>query len=158
MCDPCSNNHKSMKMSIHHHVSTIGDTSTVEDIRSKSQRTHCHKHPTEEIKFFCRDCKILFCTTCFIAKHNKHECCEVEEMAEEFKIGFKKLSADVNQLIITIKKQSDQVDAQLASFSNCIDTAEKSILERSDAIKRMVDMHTSFLLEKLGFQKTQCHA
>ena len=155
MCDQCSTMHKGMKMTMSHHLSAIGDPSTMEAIRNKIQRTFCDKHPTEEIKFFCRDCKIPFCTTCFIAKHNKHECCEIEEIVEQFKSGFKQHSNDVSELLANIKEQSDQVDEQLASFSNCIDTAERSILERSDAIKRMVDTHTQALLVKLSSHKTQ---
>ena len=77
MCDPCSNIHKSMKMTMTHHITTIRDTSAMEAIRNKIRRAFCDKHPTEDIKFFCRDCKIPFCTTCFIAKHNRHECCEI---------------------------------------------------------------------------------
>ena len=155
MCDPCSTMHKSMKMSMNHHVSTIGDPSTMEVIKNKVRRTFCDKHPTEEIKFYCRDCDIPFCTTCFIAKHNKHECCEIGEIAEELKKDFKQHSDDVREILTSLEEQYDQVDEQLASFTIRIDTTEKNILERSEKIKQMVERHTQALIADLNFHKTQ---
>ena len=156
MCDPCSNIHKSMKMTMSHQISTIGDPSNMEAIKNKIRRTYCDKHTTEEIKFFCLDCATPLCTTCSIADHNKHECCDIEEIVEKFKSGFTKHSDDVSDLLANIREQSDKVDKQLASFSRGIDTTERSILERSEAIKQMVDTHTQALLEQLGSHKTQC--
>ena len=154
MCDPCSTMHMGMKMSMNHHLSAIGDPSTMEGIKNKIRRTFCDKHPKEEIKFFCRDCKIPFCMTYFIAKHNKHECCEIEEIIGEFKRGFKQHSDDVRNLLIIFKQQSDEVDEQLVSFTIRIDTAEKNILDRSEEIKLMVDRHTQALIAKLESHKT----
>ena len=156
MCDSCSTIHKSMKISMSHHISTIGDyPSNVEAIKNKVRRAFCDKHPTKEIKFFCRDCKIPFCTTCFIAKHNKHECCEVGEIVGEFKKGFRQHSYDVSEILIKIKQESYGVDTQLASLSLCIETAEARILERSEEIKRMVERHTEALIAKLSSHKIQ---
>ena len=154
MCDPCSTIHKSMKMSLNHHLSTIEDPSTMEAIRKKIRRAFCGKHPTEDIKFFCRDCKIPFCATCFIAKHNKHECCEIGEIVGEFKKGFKQYSQDVSEQLVIVERQSKEVDRQLAAFSICIDTAEKKILERGEAIKRRVDMRTQAVIADLNSHKT----
>ena len=120
----------------------------------KFDGSFCDKHPTEEIKFFCRDCEIPFCTTCFIAKHNKHECCEIGEIVEEFKKDFKQYSDDVSEQLAIVDQQSNEVDRQFAAFSICIDTAEKKILERGEAIKRMVDMHTQALTADLNSHKT----
>ena len=154
MCYPCSNIHKSMKMSMYHHVSTIEDVSMVDAFENRIRRASCEKHPTEGIKFFCRDCKIPFCTTCFIAKHNKHECCEIGEIVREFKKGLKQHSDDVSKRLINSKQLSDEVDKQIASLSICIDTAEKEILERSEEFKQMVDKHTQVLIAQLSAHKT----
>ena len=154
MCEPCSNIHKSMKMSKHHQLSTIGDPSTMEATKNKIRRTFCDKHPTKVIKFFCRDCKIPFCTTCFIGKHNKHECCEVRDIVEEFKKGFRAHFNDVSEFLTIFEKQSDLVDKQLASFTIRTAAAEKDILERSEEIKQMVDMHTQALIAELESHRT----
>ena len=154
MCDSCSDIHKSMKMTMSHHLSTNRDVSAMEALKNEVRRAICDKHSTEEIKFYCRDCKIPFCATCFIAKHNKHECCEIEEIVEEFKKGFKCHSVEVNELLINIKIQSDEVDKQLAEFTLFIDTTENDILERSGAIKQMVEKHTQALLKKLKSHET----
>ena len=154
MCDSCSIMHKSMKMSVTHHLSTIGDPSTMEAIKNKVRIAFCDKHRTEEIKFFCRNCKIPFCTTCFIAKHNKHECCEIGEKVEEFKKGFRQYSEDVSEQLAIVAQQSKEVDQQFAAFSICIDTAEKKILKKGEAIKRMVDRHTQALIADLNSHKT----
>ena len=155
MCEPCSNMHKSMKMSMTHHISAIEDSSNMEEIENKTRRTFCHKHPNEEIKFFCRDCDIPFCMTCSIAKHNRHDLRDIEDVVGDVKKGFKQHSVDVSELLTNIKKQSDLVEKLLASFPIRINTAEKNILKRSEAIKRMVDKQTKTLLEKLRSHKTE---
>ena len=154
MCNPCSNIHKCMKISKHHHLSTIGDPSAMEANKNKSRLAFCDKHPMKGIKFFCRDCKMPFCSTCFIAKHNKHECCEVEEIVGEFKKDFKQHSDDVSKLLTSFEEQSDRVDEQLASFTVHINITERSIWERSDEIKQTVDMHTQALIAELESHKT----
>ena len=140
---------------MNHQVSPIKDVSSVEVMKQKFAKKFCDKHSTEEINFYCNDCKITFCTKCFIGKHNKHNCCEIEEIIGGIKSGFKQHSDDVNQFLLDIKHQSEQVDEQVRTFSIGIDTTEKKIIERSEAIKQMVDRHTQVLLEKLNSQKSK---
>ena len=60
----------------------------------------------------------------------------------------------MKELLTSFEEQSDHIDEQLASFTVCIDTTEKNILERSEAIKQMVDMHTQALIAELESHKS----
>ena len=84
-CKECQKNHKSMKMTMTQHLSAVGDHSAIGKNKNEIRRAVCDKHRRKEIQFFCRDCRIPFCATCLIAEHNKHECCEIEDMVEELK-------------------------------------------------------------------------
>ena len=154
MCDQCSSMHRSMNVSRSHHVLLLGDYSDAVEMQKICNKNFCEKQTGEEIKFFCRDCKIKFCTTCFIGKHNKHDCCEIDDLANELKRSFKKHSDDVNTLLTNFKEQSKQVTEQVKTFFANIDVAEKKIIERTKSIKRMVDRHSKLLLEKLNSRKS----
>ena len=87
--DQCSSMHRSMKVSRSHRVlRTWRYLRSEVELQKICNKNFCDKHKGEEIKFFCRDCKIKFCTTCFIGKHNKHDCCEIEDLAKELKRSF----------------------------------------------------------------------
>ena len=61
---------------------------------------------------------------------------------------------DVSNLLIKIKEQSKKLNEQLESFSADIISTEQNIVERNEAIKRMVDQQTRELLENLNLQKS----
>ena len=154
MCDKCYNIHRSMEKAKNHHLSPLGGVSSIKATGKNAKRNFCDKHPREEIKFFCHECEISFCTTCSIARHNKHNCCEIGEIADKHKNRFKMYSDDVRELLTNIKEQSKRINGQLKSFYANIKDLHKNIMERSEAIKQMVDRHTHNLLEKLNFQKS----
>ena len=154
MCDQCYNIHKSMKMTMNHQLSPLGEVSSTKAMKKTAKRNFCDKHPREEIKFFCHECEISFCTTCSIAKHNKHDCCEIGEIADDYKNRFKVHSGDVNKLLTKIKERSGKMNTQLESFSADINSTEQNIVETSEAIKQMVDKQTRELLENLNLKKS----
>ena len=78
---------------------------------------------------------------------------KLEEIVEVFKKGFKQYSDNVSKVLIKIKQGSDEVDKEIASFSFCIDTAERTC-ERSEEIRQMDERHTRALLVKLNSHKT----
>ena len=152
LCDDCCEIHKSMKMTMGHKLSPVGEVT--EAMREKLEASFCEKHPTKELEFYCQVCKVPICATCSITNHKSHETCEISDTIEVFKKDFMKLLDDVNKIKRSIKGQSRNASEQIKAVTHNVDTVKEDILKRGDDIKRMVDKQTSVLLEELNLHKT----
>ena len=118
MCDHCSGIHKSMKATKLHDVKPLDSKA---DERNASTEI-CELHQ-EEVKFFCNDCKSAACHKCVDEKHNKHDCCDIQETITAIK---RKLETDrqcVRELVIGIEKQSAKLEKR---FDLCTKSSEKA--------------------------------
>ncbi|KAK3595682.1 hypothetical protein CHS0354_026900 [Potamilus streckersoni] len=84
LCQACCFVHEKSKASRNHKISDLGslDSRTKGKIR---QRIFCDKHPEEEIKLFCKDCKVLLCYTCKAVRHENHATETVADAAADVK-------------------------------------------------------------------------
>ena len=106
------------------------------------------------MKFYCHECKIPFCPTC-IVKHNKHEICEIEEIAGSFKKQFIRYLDNVSERMANINERSENVSAQIESFAKIAGKVKTSIIGRGEYLKQMIDTHTGKLLSELNLHKSQ---
>ena len=141
-----------MKMMKGHKLSPVGEVP--EAIREKLEESFCSKHPTKELKFYCRVCKVPFCATCLITNHKSHETDEIGDTAGTLKKDFLKYSDNVSEIMRSIEKRSDKANEQVESFTQTITVLKSGIIERGEIIKRLVDQQTNELLEDLNFHKT----
>ncbi|KAK3576247.1 hypothetical protein CHS0354_027046 [Potamilus streckersoni] len=84
LCQTCCYGHEKSKASRHHKISELGtlDSETKGKIR---QRIFCDQHPEDEIRLFCRDCKVLICLMCKAVNHDNHTSRTVADYAAEMK-------------------------------------------------------------------------
>ena len=152
LCDECCKIHKSMKMTMGHKLSPVGEVS--EATKKKLEASFCIRHSTKELEFYCHECKMPSCATCSITCHNSHKISEMCDIAETFKKDFLKHSDDVSVFMMNVKQRSERANEHVESFTQTIETLKSDIIERGDTIKRMVDKQTAELLEDLNFNKT----
>ena len=152
LCNECCKIHKSMKISMGHKLSLVGEVS--EATRKKLEASFCEKHPTKELEFYCKVCKVPSCATCSITNHNSHKICEIGDIAETFKRDFFKYSDNVCEIIRSIEERSGKANGQVESFTRTIETLKSGIIKRGENLKQMIDQQTNELLEDLNFHKT----
>ena len=152
MCDQCSSIHKNLETS--HQLLPLDDSPTTGVMKTKFKNIFCEKHTSEEMKFYCRECKIPFCPTC-IVKHNKHEICEIEEIAGSLKKQFVRYLDTVSERMANINERSVNVCTQIESFAKLAGKVKKNIIGRGEYLKRMIDTHTGELLGELNLHKQQ---
>ena len=56
----------------------------------KIKPTFCEDHPDEVIKLYCIDSKKEICMMCLATQHQKHNCEEINNMAEKFREALQK--------------------------------------------------------------------
>ena len=150
LCEQCSNNH-TIKFITHRPVSLESDQNIDTNIKFKSK--FCNVHSTEEILFYCHDCKVSFCKKCF-ETHYKHDIETIDCIASKFKNKVRKYLDAVNKLKKDINERSKNVNEQMESFTHSVAIVEELIITRGEEVNRIVDKHRSDLLSQLNFIKT----
>ena len=147
LCEECANIHRIMKISKSHEICQIGARPEVERA-SRMKRNYCDEHPGSKVKVYCRDCEVVACLTCSACNHNKHDMVEISKIGEELRNGMRRDCDEVASLIADVDEQQRFMEDQLDLFTSNIVTVEKSIRERGEEIKQLVDRHVDKLLEK----------
>ena len=57
LCETCTAAHQRVKVTKNH-------TLTADSDRSETDRSFCEEHPTEELKLYCHQCRMLTCRDC----------------------------------------------------------------------------------------------
>ena len=57
LCETCTAAHQRVKVTKNH-------TLTADNDRSETDRSFCEEHPTEELKLYCHQCRMLTCRDC----------------------------------------------------------------------------------------------
>jgi len=87
-CGRHSITHKNNKMSSSNQVIDVKNIPSAEE-RVKMVDRFCERHPGEQIKLYCDDCKTVTCVMCYVKEHNKHVCTDLKESGEKFSIQLK---------------------------------------------------------------------
>ena len=151
LCRECCKLHKTIKTTMDHILSPIGDGS--EATEKKLGANFCKKHLTEELKFYCQVNKLPICAICSVTDHKSHETCEISEIAGEFKKNCMKYSDDVNEIMREINERSKIASELIKTFTHTVNTLRSEIRKRSEDIKRMVDEQTGVLLRELNYHE-----
>ena len=105
LCEKCSKFHVKQKFLKSHKIVNLNENSSSESLL-KMTASYCMKHPSEQIKFYCYDCKMITCVVCHVTEHNKHECCDVNKSAEEFR---KQLDDDIDKVTSCAQQSRDKL-------------------------------------------------
>ncbi|KAL3890889.1 hypothetical protein ACJMK2_003161 [Sinanodonta woodiana] len=115
LCQTCCYGHEKSKASRHHKISDLGtlDKANKGKIR---QRIFCDQHPEDEIRLFCRDCKVLICLMCKAVNHENHTSRTVADYAAEMKktLQSKKVKcSDKLRRMNDSKSMAEKLDRQI---------------------------------------------
>ena len=116
-----------MKANKEHRVLALKDFQDKDFETVLKRPAYCQKkhHETEELKFFCKDCKVAICNACVVTLHEGHAKITLKEAANECKLKVKS--------VIELQKQKAQ---QKRNKITELDETCNQIQERVATVKR----------------------
>lgn len=153
LCERCSRPHRAWKGGPHQ-VKELGAELTVELIQQRG--SYCERHGGKQLELYCFDCKLNICMKCLAAEHKQHQWLKVEEVAEDL---VKSSKADVRQVSWRISQfhiAMAQTDEGKRRLMRTVQDVKKSVRERGEAVKIIVERQVENLLGKLEtFEQTK---
>jgi len=150
MCDPCANGHRRMRATRSHKLVEISNCENVGELIARAASRYCHVHLDEILKYYCFNCKVAICVTCFVEMHVTHTCSDVNKVADEFRSQMKD---DIGNMIKTIDKCREIIGEQKKNkneFSCKVAEFEREIHDRAERFKELIDREKENLLEEMG--------
>ena len=112
LCEFCSQAHKRMKSSKNHSLCSV-DTLQEKGLplaKTSPNSFLCSVHPSQELKLFCKTCRLLVCCTCIVNEHKGHDLGEVDSTTrKEFEDEVKKLVAEAENKIAEFERNLEYV-------------------------------------------------
>ena len=126
----------------------------------------CQKkhHEKEELKFFCRGCKVAICNTCAVTLHEGHGKMPLQEAADACKIQINSMISSLKDKMVEKRKEvkkfnqkSMEVQAQVADVKSQVQTNVDQMIAIIEARKQdvfdAVDDQANKSLETLSKKK-----
>ena len=127
----CITLHNGMKANKEHRVLALKEFQDKDFENVLKRPAFCQKkhHETEELKFFCKDCKVAICTTCVVTLHDGHVKIPLEEAASERKL-------QIESVIESLRKKMQETKNKITKLDEtCVQIQEKVATVKRDAQK-----------------------
>jgi hypothetical protein len=154
LCDQCITLHRTSGMG-GHNLEDIPDGRLDPAGVERLIVGYCDIHAAEQLNVFCKQCRIVACTHCFIADHNGHQYSNLVELADSFRRQLLK-EIDCNRAVMEFdRKQLELLQLERKKLTDNAERIERDIVRRSDEVKKRVDEEAKMLLKLLTEYKTR---
>ena len=128
-CRDCVTEHNIMRSNKDHRVLELKEfqDKDYEDVLKRPVFCAKQRHEKEELKYFCKNCKMAVCQTCVLMDHPGHALEHIEDEAERQKIEMKSM----------IETQRCNLQAKLTAVGK-LDEDYAKITQRGEEVKRDV--------------------
>ena len=113
----------------------------------------CPRH-AKKLKFYCEECKVAACSSCFIADHNQHRCSDFEVVKDEFRKHLAKNCGEVKAMLFKLEEQLSRLKEIIQSVALRVKDSREKLIERGEILKRQVDELVEKELENLNSKKS----
>ena len=146
-CEECILGHNIIRTNREHKTLALKDFQD-QDIETVLQRpAFCQKkfHEKEELRFFCKDCKVAICNTCGMTLHDNHVKMPLQAATDARKTQINALINSLKNKALELRKEveellqkSKEVQEQVAEISNQVQTNVDQMIEIIKARKQEV--------------------
>jgi len=154
ICDRCSVIHKKTKATRSHQVVPVEEIECLED-RRKLTVSYCDQHEDKQVELYCYDCKAATCVSCYVEKHNKHECADIRNSIDLIK---KELTTDIDSVSVCASQSLKKIEgivenvevarikvSKLTTELNASAQVLKNLETEKDEVERQYVIMTSFI-------------
>ena len=146
-CEECILGHNIIRTNKEHKTLALKDFQD-QDLEAVLQRpAFCQKkhHEKEELKFFCKSCKVAICNTCAVTLHEGHGKMPLQEAADACKIQINSMISSLKDKMVEKRKEVEQlnqksmeVQAQVADVKSQVQTNVDQMIAIIEARKQDV--------------------
>ena len=167
-CKQCILGHNIIRTNKEHKTLVLNDFQDQDFEAVLKQPAICHKkhHEREELKFFCKDCKVAICNTCAVTLHEGHGKMHLQEAADARKIQINSVITSLKDKMVEKRKEVEQfnqmsmeVQAQVADVKTQVQTNVDQMIAIIEARKQnvfdVVDYEAKISLQSLSQKKDE---
>ena len=130
----------------------------VEQMRAIAEKTKkqaqlyppCDKHPGEDLRFYCRNCRTTVCRDCkVVAQHKGHDFETIQTVAAEMKDMIKESIEDAYKDISVLKAEGYKMDDMILGAHQEEELAISNCIKRSDELKSAIETLTASIVNKI---------
>ena len=167
-CEKCILGHDIMRANNEHRTLALKDFQD-QDIKAVLERpAFCQKkhHEKEELKFFCKGCKVAICSTCAVTLHEGHGKMPLQEATDERKTQINSMIRSLKDKVLEKQREVEQFNQRSIAFQSkvaevksqvqsCVDQIIAIIEARKQDVFDAVDNQAKKSLESLSQKKDE---
>ena len=140
-CEECVVAHNLIRENKDHRTLALKDFQD-QDIQAVLERpSFCQKkhHEKEELKFFCKDCKVAICNTCAVTLHEGHGKMPLQEATDERKTQINSMIRSLKDKVLEKQKEVEQFNQKSIAFQSKVAEVKSQVQSFVDQIIAIIE-------------------
>ena len=140
-CEDCITAHNIIRTNKGHRVLALKDFQD-QDIADVIKRpSFCQKehHENEELKYFCKDCKVPICNTCVVTLHDGHAKAPLAEAANERKLRVKSVIESHKQKALQKRSKLSKLQDERTKIQTQVASAKQNAQIFADNMMKVIE-------------------
>ena len=129
-----------------------------QDIKAALERpAFCQKkhHEKEELKFFCKDCKVAICNTCAVTLHEGHGKMPLQEATDERKTQINSMIRSLKDKLLEKQKEVEQFNQKSIAFQSKVAEVKSQVRSFVDQIIAIIEARKQDVFAVIDNQATK---
>ena len=153
-CEKCILGHDMMRANNEHRTLALKDFQD-QDIKAVLERpAFCQKkhHEKEELKFFCKDCKVAICSTCAVTLHEGHGKMPLQEATDERKTQLNYMIRSLKDKVLEKQKEVEQFNQKSIAFQSKVAEVKSQVQSCVDQIIAIIEARKQDVFDAVDHQ------
>ena len=153
-CEECILGHNIIRTNKEHRTLALKDFQD-QDIEAVLKRpAFCQKkrHEKEELKFFCKDCKVAICNTCAVTLHDGHGKMRLEEATDTRKTQINSMTQSLVEKAQEKRKELEQLNQKSADIKLQVAYLKSQVQTNVDQVIAIIEARKQDVFDAVDFQ------
>ena len=153
-CEQCLIGHNMMRPNKDHRVLAVKEfqDKDYEDVLKRPAFCSEPRHEKEEVRFFCKNCKLAVCQACINLKHSGHALEHIEDEAERRKTEMKNIVETQRQNLLAKRNTVKQLDEDYAKLIQQGEDLKRNVQEFADDLFAIIEARKQNIFAALESQ------
>ena len=156
-CEECVVAHNIIRENKDHRTLALKDFQD-QDIQAVLERpSFCQKkhHEKEELKVFCKDCKVAICNTCAVTLHEGHGKMPLQEATDERKTQISSMIKSLKDKVLEKQKEVEQFNQKSIAFQSKVAEVKSQVQSCVDQIIAIIEARKQDVFDAVDNQATK---